>query len=54
MEQFNGFMQNHLMPPPGECSCCIGPADAMVIVIVIVTKTQHTTNFYLAIIVLFY
>jgi hypothetical protein len=33
------------MPPPGECSRRIGPVDAMVVVVVIVTKTQHTTNF---------
>jgi hypothetical protein len=32
------------MPPPGECSRCIGPVDAMVIVVVIVTKTQHKTQ----------
>jgi hypothetical protein len=32
------------MPPPGECSRRISPADAMVVV-VIVTKTQQTTNF---------
>jgi hypothetical protein len=28
------------MPPPGECSHRIGPADAMVIVIVVAMKTQ--------------
>jgi hypothetical protein len=33
------------MLPPGECSRRIGPADAMVVVVVVVTKTQHTTNF---------
>ena len=32
----------------------IGPADTMVVVVVVVMKTQHTTNFKLAIIVLFY
>jgi hypothetical protein len=48
MEQFNGFMRSHLMPPPGECSRRISPADTMVVVVVVVvvmTKTQHTTNF---------
>jgi hypothetical protein len=30
-------------PPPGECLRRIGLADA--IVVVVVTKTQHTTNF---------
>jgi hypothetical protein len=33
------------MLPPGECSGRIGPADAMVIVVIVMTKTQHTTNF---------
>jgi hypothetical protein len=46
MEQFNGFMGSHLMPPPGQCSRRIGPADAMVVVVGGgVTKTQHTANF---------
>jgi hypothetical protein len=42
MEQFNGFMRSHLKPPPGECSRRIGPADAMVAIIVVVTK--HNTQ----------
>jgi hypothetical protein len=33
------------MPPPGECLPRIGPADAMVVVVIVVMKTQHTTNF---------
>jgi hypothetical protein len=45
MERFSGFMRSHETPPPGECSRRIGPADAMVVVVVVVTKTQHTTNF---------
>ncbi len=32
-------------PPPGECSCRIGPADAMVVVIVVTTNTQNATTF---------
>jgi hypothetical protein len=33
------------MPPPGEFSRRIGLADAMVVVVIVVMKTHHTTNF---------
>jgi hypothetical protein len=57
MERISGFMRSHYMLPSGVCSCRIGPADAMVIAVAVVHKTQllasdyHT--FYLAKVVTF-
>ena len=45
IKKLNETQLSHLMPPPGECLRHIGPADAMVVVVVVATKTQHTTNF---------
>jgi hypothetical protein len=36
MERIGGFMRSHYMLPSSVCSRCIGPTDAMVIVIAIV------------------
>jgi len=44
MERFGGFMQSPYTPSPGKCSRRIGPADAMVTIVVVTTKTQHTNN----------
>jgi len=45
MERIGGFMRSPETPPPGKCSRRIGPADAMVVVVVVTTKTQNTTTF---------
>ena len=57
MERISGFMRSHYTPPSGVCLRRIGPADAMVIAVAVVHKTQllasvyHT--FYLAKVVTF-
>ncbi len=33
------------LPQPGKCSRRIGLADAMVVVVIVTTKTQNTSNF---------
>ena len=44
MERISGFMRSHYMLPSGVCSRRIGPADAMVIAVAVVSKhTQNTT-----------
>jgi len=45
MERIGGFMQSHYMPPSGVCSRRIGPADAMVIVVAVVSKHNTKHNF---------
>jgi hypothetical protein len=39
-------MQSHYMPPSGVCSRRIGLADAMVIAIAVVSKTQLLASDY--------
>jgi hypothetical protein len=57
MERISGFMRSHYMLPSGVCSRRIGPADAMVIAVAIVHKTQLLASvyrtFYLAKVVTF-
>jgi hypothetical protein len=57
MERISGFMQSHYMLPSGVCSRRIGPADAMVIAVDVVHKTQLLASvyrtFYLAKVVTF-
>jgi hypothetical protein len=45
MERIGGFMRSHQMLPSGVCSRLIGPADAMVIVVVVVSKHEQNTTF---------
>jgi hypothetical protein len=57
MERISGFMRSHYMLPSGVCSRRIGPADAMVIAVDVVHKTQLLASvyrtFYLAKVVTF-
>jgi hypothetical protein len=57
MERISGFMRSHYMLPSGVCSRRIGQADAMVIAIAVVHKTQLVASvyrtFYLAKVVTF-
>ena len=57
MERIGGFMRSHYMLPSGVYSRRIGPADAMVIAIAVVHKTQLLASvyrtFYLAKVVTF-
>jgi hypothetical protein len=34
-KRFGGFMRSPLTPPPSKCSRRVGPADAMIIVVVV-------------------
>jgi hypothetical protein len=43
MERIGGFMRTPKTPPLGECSRRIGPAEAMVVVVVVVV-TKHNTQ----------
>jgi hypothetical protein len=46
MKHISGFMRSHYTPPSGVCSCRIGPADAMVIAVAVVHKTQLLASVY--------
>jgi len=45
IKRIGGFMRSHYMPPSGVCSRRIGPADAMVIVVAVVSKHNTKHNF---------
>jgi hypothetical protein len=46
MERISGFMRIHYTPPSGVCSRRIGPADAIVIAVAVVHKTQLLASVY--------